>query len=358
LTRPHFWIFFLFFFISSSPLIIRNYVVYGTPLYEGHNSNAPWLDSWEEVLDPKYEMILEWGTGTYSTKALPTMRSYMQTHSIAELVERAVRGIKGESRLVLNSMSMEVGSKVEPYYISLIVLFFVLGVIGDQNRKRIVIPIATLVIFFLPFAWYFQVIPSSRFIAPLIPILCMYTALGLIIALRYFDESVVAGRGKVSLAKWVPAVLTVFLVLIAGYILKTPNVNLVSEPIRLSEDQEELFSWMRDNVEKDDVVFMTPTNRYWGLLWVKGFKGKLVVVNKLGLSEESMATLDEFLKKRNVSIVILHQQNYSSLEPVMEYVVYNDSDGLIEKRAITGWKFAYKHSEKPTKFLIYQLDTT
>ena len=60
MRRAHFWMFFVLFFLGSSPLIARNILLYGDSTYESANHHALWLDSWEEIYLPKYQLLRQY----------------------------------------------------------------------------------------------------------------------------------------------------------------------------------------------------------------------------------------------------------------------------------------------------------
>jgi hypothetical protein len=155
----------------------------------------------------------------------------------------------------------------------------------------------------------------------------------------------------------VPYVLAMMLALmIAHQIIKYRGLPALST-LELSEDQQELFSWMKDNVSENDTVLMGPTDYYWGFLWYVDFKGKLLPTagDDPSFVNEGLDRFNEFLKHNKTSIVILHKENYQYPKALTDYLEYDTINGLTEKKPIDGWKLVKRHSQVPAKFLIYRI---
>jgi len=355
IKNKSFWLFFLFFLLASSPLIMRNIIVYKNPLYEGYIANSVWLDSWDDISDPKYHFIVNFKDHTFTANQLPTMLSYIQTHSVSQIAERAAKGIAGESRLFLNTMNMLVFPIWTEAVSSILVVFSAIGLILDKNKNRRNLSLLLIAIFVLPFAWYYQVIAEERYIAPLLPVIVIYSAWGSVALAKHIDTKLGAKLESFSLVASIPYVLTTVLILITVYVAGTQKVYPLIHSVDLSEDRYELLGWFRDHVKEDDVVIFGPTQHYWGLLWYAGFKGKLPITGNGPLVQDSLPAFNTFLKTRNVTLLVLHKENYGS-RALEDYFEYDDVHGLVEKRPIRGWKLVYKYSRKPTKFLIYQIE--
>ena len=356
LKDKYVWSFFFFFFLCSCPLLVRNIVVYGTPLYEGANSNVIWLDSYGELSEPKYELLVNWPDHTYTGSNLPTIRSYVVSHSAAAIARRAIAGVIGEMQLLLASMFTVALPRGQRLFAVLVFVLFFVGLIKDRDRRRLVCTISTLVAFFVPAAWYFQVIPEIRFITPLIPLVCIYGAVGCVAATQYLDVRRTSAGPRLSGV--VPYVLAAGLLMVAGYLARAQMSRPLLHSVPLSDDQNELFAWLRENVREDDIVVMGPTNRYWGYLWYANFRGSLLPTpgNVSGIQDsDSVDVLTTYLKKRRVSVIVVHKENHLSAVGLGEHFAYDENDGLIERKPIKDWRLVSEYSKKPKAFRIYRL---
>src|SRR3990172_4443010 len=174
-----FYLFFLMFLIPCLPWIIRNIIVYKIPFYEGINSHLFWLDSYSEISLPKYGLLVNWKEHTYSWSSLPTTATYINTHSLYEIINLFLYGVKGELKLLYNMMNLAfnpIGGTVIGITLLLIAFF---GMLKDKSRSRVVYSMTTILLFFMPMSWLYKVNPLDRFLTPLLPLYCMYTALGI-----------------------------------------------------------------------------------------------------------------------------------------------------------------------------------
>lgn len=357
LKRREFYLFFLMFLIPCLPWIIRNIIVYGKPVYEGINSYTLWLDSYEEISRPKYNLIANWKELNYTWSNLPTMGTYINTHSLYEIAKRGLYGVKGELVLVFKSMNIffnPTGGYIVGITLSIIAFF---GMLKDKNRNRVFYTATMFSIFFVSFSWGYQVIPHDRFITPLLPIFCLYAAFGIQEISKLVDSKLVTHDSRFRYASWIPYTLAVMLVLMVGYqVFKQRGLPAIPT-LKLTEDQQELFSWLKDNVTEDDTVLMGPTNHYWGYLWHVGFKGKLLPTagNDPMIVNEGLAEFNEFLRQRKASIIILHKENYRFPKVLADYFEFDASSGLKEKKPIDGWELVYRQSQVPNRFLVYRI---
>ena len=357
LKHKNFYLFFLMFLIPCLPWIIRNIIVYGKPIYEGINSHTVWLESWGEISRPEYNLIANWKELNYTWSSLPTMSTYINTHTLYEIVKRFLYGAKDELALVFKTMNMvfnPTGGYIVGITLSIIAFF---GMLKDENRNRVVYAATTFLIFFVPFSWYYPVDHHDRFITPLLPIFCLYAAFGIQEIFNLVDSKLVTRDSRFRYTSWIPYTLAAMLVLMVGYqVIKQRGLPAIPT-LKLTEDQRELFSWLKGNATKDDIVLMGPTNHYWGYLWYVGYKGKLLPTagNDPMLVNEGIAEWNEFLQRNKASIIILHKENYLYPKALAEYFEYDALSGLKEKKPIDGWELVYRQSKVPTRFLVYRI---
>ncbi|MGZ8549222.1 MAG: glycosyltransferase family 39 protein, partial [Chitinophagaceae bacterium] len=196
--RREYYLFFLMFLIPCLPWIIRNIIVYGKPIYEGINSHALWLESWGEISRPKYHLIANWKELNYTWSSLPTMGTYINSHSLYEIVKRCLYGVKGELQLVFKSMNLvfnPTGGYIVGITLSILAFF---GMLKDENKSRVFYTATTFIIFFVPFSWYYPVVPDDRFITPFLPIFCLYAAFGIQEISNHIDSKLITRGSRFS----------------------------------------------------------------------------------------------------------------------------------------------------------------
>ncbi len=165
------------FVIISSPLLIWNTVTYQNPIYSFASTHNMWFDEADEIWydDPE---------------DLPTLGSYLETHSTGEIVGRLVRGLGLESKMALQLLwtdwRLPEGSAETAIFLLLcfkvlflggIVLSVVAYLRGRVGRRDSIgskpgwtFFLLMLMFMFPAFGWYAQLTDAPRFLMTLIPI--------------------------------------------------------------------------------------------------------------------------------------------------------------------------------------------
>jgi 4-amino-4-deoxy-L-arabinose transferase-like glycosyltransferase len=358
LRSRHFWLFGVMFILPCLPWIIRNLVVYQTPIYEGLLSHIPWLDSWEQMSDPRSGLMVNWKEHTYSWTMLPTMADYMASHSIAELVERAVTGAKGEAVLLLESLSVFLFPFARTLTGAALLAACAMGIARDIRNARGMITAIYVIAVFVPFAWYHQVTGSNRFIMSLIPVILLYAADTMSRGFqRLGNRFATAGMAPRDWNRSLAAGLAGGSALIlAAVLVRYGGVPTVAS-MQVAQDQEELFSYLRATSGEYDGLLIGPTNRYWGYLWYARYQGKLIPTagNSPLLREKTVEEFTAFLESRGVNTIVVHAENVSSPRSLQDHFRYSEEEGLSQVRPIAGWQLVHRHSAKPVRFLIFRL---
>jgi len=162
--------FILAYLITISPLLAINTVSYGDPFYNYNTSHALWLDRWED---------------TYIVSAPPpTMSTYLQSHSLREMWQRQRYGMRravfdGARALFpfffdeRESRAVAVGIGGLLACVAVLLSWRYIPRDGEHRlrfRGTLAFSAVLLLIFYLLFAWYAQVISKPRFYAPLIAV--------------------------------------------------------------------------------------------------------------------------------------------------------------------------------------------
>jgi 4-amino-4-deoxy-L-arabinose transferase-like glycosyltransferase len=369
LRNRYFWLFFLAFGLVSSPLILRNVRVYGAPVHETVNSRVPWMDSKVE-LSEKYALSVNWRMQTYAGDNLPTMGSYLRSHSPSVIVVRFVNGVMGEGKLLLHALSISPLTRHMSAAVGLLLFtLFVFGLARDRASKGRLYTVVALPIFFVPFAWYYQITPSPRWIMPLVPLILIHASVGIVQLGKAVERWLSATRFKLNVNNHLPAALCVMLIIAGGYLAATVKTRPLIHPVELTDDQRDLMQWLGRNVKDEDRVILRPTKRckghgacdspYWGWLWYAGFNGTMVMTRwDVPIQADSLSEFRTYLTKRRVNMIVIHEANYASPKLLAAYFNYDEREGLTQLRELEGWKLVYSYPGKPTKFLIYRIDIT
>ncbi|HSE57799.1 MAG TPA: glycosyltransferase family 39 protein [Nitrospiraceae bacterium] len=363
-TRRWFWLFFLGFALTASPLIVRNLVVYHEPIHEGAVFKVPWMDTYDDHYKADVGWAIKYPEVVWDEDRFPTMRSYLATHSWADIFVRFRYGVKKEAQLLLSSLDVIVLPQ-DRYFGHLLFLFFMLGLALASNWAQRLCIVMTVGAFFVPFAWDYQVVPKEqeavRFIAPLIPVICLYAAVGIVAILTAVDRRLATRSSGISLQKLLPPVLVVVCVATLGYVLGTYNTRLPGSLPPIPQDHTELYRWLEQNMSDDDLIMVSHNTPYWRYLWLAKFHGRWAfwLANSRKVQEESIAELTRLLgekRARRNRYILFHRDDVirtASLEP---YFVWRETDGLRPAHPIEGWTEVYRHQERPALFLIYRVE--
>ena len=354
----HFWMFFVGFLIVSSPLLVRNVVVYGNLTHQGMIYDTMWLDNFLDLYDTKYGFAMQYPELVWKVTNAPTLHSYWNTHTVREILDRANAGIYGEFRLLIDSMKTVLpipGSGV------FLFVFFCAGLMWEIRHIRALCALGLMIIILFPAAWQNPVSGPVRYLSPLLPVLCMYSAMGMILIFEILGRKTLGRHGMVAVRTYFPAMIVIFMILIAGYVMTTKDVRFPESPASFSEDQTELSTWIAQNLERDDLVLLNYLNPYGTYAWALGLKGTVATgwrPKGKTFDIDDIAVLNRIFTNNlgeRAWYVIVHRDDIADLPWVGKYFANDNHDGLIQTRPLKGWTLAYAHSGKPTVFMIYKV---
>jgi hypothetical protein len=154
--KPWFLLFPVAFVSVASPLLLYNWQLFGSPFFNYNTAHVIWLDYTEE------QMIM-------FDKGLPTMFSYLATHSLGEIVWRGLRGL-----VLVRGVEW-----VWPFLLLFLLLpKHRLAYFRAFPAKAAMITVAsTLVLtFYLAFSWSAVVQRGIRYLLPIFPVIFLLLA--------------------------------------------------------------------------------------------------------------------------------------------------------------------------------------
>src|SRR5262249_19043912 len=161
------WIGLIGFVAVTSPLLIRHLLAFVNPLYS-FNNRFLFADSFEQGVGGKIPGLAE------------AAREYWRTHSTASVGSRALNGVVWEAFILLRSLGPATLHDRRPLAGFVVLLLAALGAIG-ADRGVVLDAIAWLVPFYLFFAWYVPIAAGDRFLAPIVPIILLFAARGIVL---------------------------------------------------------------------------------------------------------------------------------------------------------------------------------
>ncbi|NOS78168.1 MAG: glycosyltransferase family 39 protein [Nitrospira sp.] len=358
LRSRHFWAFVAVFFLISSPLIVRNIQVYGGPFYESVNQHALWLDRWDDIYHPRYELAWQFPEIVWKGTDLPTMRSYLASHSVSEVLHRMGSGVRREFFLFLNSLEPHLPIQGAS---RLVLLLFGIGVLSEIRTPRTLYVVGFMLAIFLPFAWLNQSVPAVRFISVLIPLVFIYFGIGIMVVCQYLVQVAFPKLNVAVFQKTLLALMSLCYAFIAGYVVLTQEVHWPETPAPPSRGFAEISTWFATTVQHDDLVILSEEGLYWRYPWLVGLKGNIAIwqTNDPRLEIGGIASLNRVLDNKRGSsgrYVIVHKDDISRSQILGSHFRYDKVKGLVEVEAIKGWKLIHSHSEVPVEFVIYEIE--
>ncbi len=239
------------FVVIASPLMYRNFVHFGDPLYNMNTRHVMWTEGWDVV-----------GGGSrmlYDGHDQPTMARYLATHSLADIVGRQARGLRLAAYWLTQSFAVRVPNLrggIRAIVGAPLLLLALVGLYRERRRELKALLVTLLVIFWLLLAWYNVIGPSHRLWFPLLPILFLYVGEAAI----YLRDHKLGGLWpNMPLGVPVAGLLVVFT---AGQLYAWRNVpRSPFQPLAQPASERLAEQWQQSFVTEDDVVFGTSSHR-------------------------------------------------------------------------------------------------
>lgn len=177
------------FLLTSLPLLVWNLEEYGKPFYNFASTHNMWFDEADEIW---YE----------NPEQLPTLATYLQTHTTRDILSRLINGLWLEAQMILQLLWSdwrlpEGTSSLNQFYHTLakcIVFFFLaIGLLSRRCHPSLTSPMArgffvALCIGLIPsFGWYAQLTNEPRFLMSLVPV-------GVVLGARLAADGIVSFR--------------------------------------------------------------------------------------------------------------------------------------------------------------------
>ncbi|MGD2143179.1 MAG: hypothetical protein PVF54_01735 [Anaerolineae bacterium] len=255
LRRKATWLFIAGYALLGSGLWLHNTLTYGNPFYNLPTTHYMWLDAWEDSY-------------MADSGQLPTVVSYLQTHSVQQIVQRLSKGLV----LVLKPIRqtwIPLWDIIFPLFQMLVIAIPVVRVAGMSKTRHdsdtsspwqramrrlrdhphgVAFTAILLSLWYVLFAWFFPVNDSPRYFLPVAPIVHCGIASGLILGVRLVLHELPWPRGKARMA----LINVGYLALAMCVVLTTSNQVLASVRAGKLKDP---FRWdVKQNADADTVL--------------------------------------------------------------------------------------------------------
>lgn len=317
------WYFVAGFSIIAMPLWIYNLTHYGNPLFNFNFSHAIWLDQWE-------------CSYVYSPEELPTLSTYLQTHTIEEIIRRLVKiAIRAPRQWYRAARPFWV-----PYWSPSWAIWgcFGAGILTLAKVTHRVIQrwralrgwylfsLTAAGLFFLSFGWYGQTNEAPRFILPLVPML--YIALLLLVQ----EESAFLP----GLQKWISGSLIVICLILPGVYLGWHLADLELLAKMRAHDQHKnrenihLMEAVIQRTRPGEAVVLGPT--YALAEWL-AFDREILPIPYV---RQDWHSFSAWMVERGVRCVILDSPTWKRRRPLLAQY-WDLHDGLVATELPPGW---------------------
>jgi hypothetical protein len=151
-----FWLFPLAFVLVASPLLAYNWQVFGSPIFNYNTAHVIWIDYTEE------QMIM-------FEKGLPTMFSYLTTHSLADILHRFLRGL----------VRVRGVEWVWPFLAIFVFIpkgWITYFQVPPAKQPMVTVASSLVLTFYLAFSWSAVVQRGIRYLLPIFPIIFLMLA--------------------------------------------------------------------------------------------------------------------------------------------------------------------------------------
>jgi 4-amino-4-deoxy-L-arabinose transferase-like glycosyltransferase len=348
------WLFLAGYALVASPLWLYNTVHFGSPTFNYPITHQMWMESWND-----------WHPD--DTDNLPTLQTYLQSHTPADIWQRQWQGMKAMRNILIKTLWPTRTLKVDQFLLSpwsgyllaglalLPLLFWPLSrAYIRQHRSAIYLTGLAVLLFFMLFAWYDAIVAlGQRFLLPVIPFIFILFAhiLGRL------------GHLMMSQGDWAARLVLLAAALILAFQLhwairtgiepaqRSLNQNVFAQDRQFNADAATPLAWLAAGLAQPPVVAWgpsgssLPTWAYSDRLNVKLYPPHV----------GSIAELTRNLAGRGVQFIIIDPDMVSRHRELLA-AQFPSNGAQIELTAIpTGWALTYAYRTMPCNWCIFRL---
>ena len=354
LKGKNFWLLIAAYCVIASPLWLYNLVSFGHPTFNYATTYQMWLDDWRDW----YNLAQE---------DLPTAATYIQEHSIEEIIQREWHGVKVLRFVLAKTLypGRDIGFDkflLSPWsgvflgaVVALAIIFFrQMKCYFRRHRPELLVTILLFVTLYALFAWYMQIVSSGiRFMLPMAPILLLFLSdvvVQVFTAIFERIESwplrsagiVVLVVGIVFAFRWVPFT--------AWQRHESLSKNIFQLDAEYNSFGDFPLAWLQGITPQGTVVAQSAVKSLPTWRYVDWFKFVDLADN---LDEKGFAL---FFRENDVKYVIVESEFLRYQELAREKYFKTNADGLIQIDAIPeGWELAMAYPSLPFRWGIFRV---
>lgn len=351
----------LTFGLVASPLLLYNYRVFGSPMYNFATTHAMWLDRWQQswVID---------------RSSLPTAFTYFVAHTPQEALARLAAGLpalwapfwrtmtpnlsglwgiivsSGWGGLVLLVLSIEKAIVIKIRYQQLA------GYLQKQ-RHWLLFSALLILLHYLLFAWYVPIVVGARFFLPILPVFYFFLGDWLGRFLSQLGQQVEQQTHGADYYRHISSFLTAgATVLLAGWLLWTtgPQLSRLQNPfeadVKNNLDSEQVLAWLAQGEPDGAKVVWGPGHE----LPTWKYSDRLAV-NLLPEGLDSISDMSGNFAEANADYLILDESMVKRYRDEFEGYITDRTGRLELLRPIPGWSLAYVYKSYPAAGLVFNV---
>jgi hypothetical protein len=327
---PHFWLFPVAFGVIAAPLLIYNWQVFGSPIFNYNTAHVIWLDYTEE------QMIM------FDARP-PTMLSYLATHSLSEILRRLGKGL-----VIVRGVEW-----VWPFLLIFVCIpkrWFAYFRASPEKPPIITVATALVLTFYLPFSWSAVVQRGIRYLLPIFPIMFFLLA------------DIIVFYGVLVARRWWSPIMQKRLTLLAtrGLLLVLSGVWLVQvaygdfqAPLAIDFEDEataEIYRLLDTPTFDGKQVLFGPSHELTGT-WLFRHRVTFPLIPP-GLSSAAFVA---WLEQTGIDYILANAQMVRRRRhSVGEFLAYSPSEGVQVLRLEPAWEVVYR-GPAPTKFVLIRV---
>jgi 4-amino-4-deoxy-L-arabinose transferase-like glycosyltransferase len=343
------WLFLAGYVVLATGLWLYNARHYGNPFYSFSTTHAMWLDNWED----RY---------VDDSSRLPTMITYLQSHSLQQIVRRLSHGLVSVLKPIKQTW-IPLWDFILPLWQSVLLARLVLRATATSENSRVhrgvsswkqlvtwlrahregmVFTVILLGMWYVLFAWYFPVSDSPRFFLPVAPLSHCGIACALVLAVRMIARDLPwpQGQTRAALVNVGYVILSLIVVLaVSRQAVSGFETDVLEDPFRWDREQnadaDALLRWLLSREANRPVRLLSGpgwTLPFW--MYEEEFAPEDIPSGLEGWDQ-----LAAFVSENDLSWVVVDADMLERRPDLLGKYFSLENEDLVLQELPPGWKF-------------------
>jgi hypothetical protein len=327
---PRFWLFPLAFVLVASPLLVYNWRVFGSPIFNYNTAHVIWLDHTEE------QMVM-------FDKGLPTMFSYLASHSLTDMLHRFLRGL-----VIVRGVEW-----VWPFLAIFVFApkwWFAYFQVSPTKLLTVTVASTVVLSFYLPFARSAVVQRGIRYLLPIFPIIFLMLADIIVfyaarLVRQWWRPPMLESLTRLALCILLVALSVVWLVQLGWRDFQAPLTIDFEDPATAA-----LYRLLDTPAFDGKQVLLGPSHEFTGA-WLFRHNVTFPIIPP-GLSSAEFVA---WLERAGIDYILANQEMIRRRRhSVGEYLAYSPGGGVQILRLEPAWEIIYQ-GPPPSRFALIRV---